>query len=157
MDTVKFAGPTYPAKSGRLELIDLLKEQMSAGYQTQDRASITRPVLDRVVADLEHAVLILDALQEERAKNVHAPEHHAKLVSELMDRSPWREKPDARVALAIAARAIRRGRHLTEAEQMRNLADAMAAEDIDPSEVGDLSPVIDRLRKEADASEQRGL
>lgn len=60
------AGRIYPAKSARLELIDLLKEQMHAGYQPADRASITRPVLDRVVADLEHAVQLLDALQDAR-------------------------------------------------------------------------------------------
>lgn len=66
------AGRIYPAKSARLELIDILKEQMHAGYQPADRASITRPVLDRVVADLEHAVKLLDALQDERDKNVAA-------------------------------------------------------------------------------------
>lgn len=65
----EIAGRIYPAKSARLELIDILKEQMHAGYQPADRASITRPVLDRVVADLEHAVQLLDALQDEREKN----------------------------------------------------------------------------------------
>jgi hypothetical protein len=62
------AGRIYPAKSARLELIDLLKEQIHAPYQAADRASITRPILDRVVADLEHAVQLLDALQDERDK-----------------------------------------------------------------------------------------
>jgi hypothetical protein len=66
------AGRIYPAKSARLELIDLLKEQLHAGYQPADRASITRPVLDRVVADLEHAVQLLDALQDERNRNTAA-------------------------------------------------------------------------------------
>lgn len=69
---LNIAGRIYTAKSARLELIDLLKEQMSAGYQPADRASITRPVLDRVVADLEHAVQLLDALQDERDKNAAA-------------------------------------------------------------------------------------
>jgi hypothetical protein len=64
--TEEIVGRIYPAKSARLELIDLLKEQMHAGYQPADRASITRPVLDRVVADLEHAVQLLDALQDAR-------------------------------------------------------------------------------------------
>jgi hypothetical protein len=63
------AGPIYPAKSARLELIDLLKEQMNASYQRGERAYITRPILQRVIADLEHAVQLLDALQEERARN----------------------------------------------------------------------------------------
>lgn len=65
----EIAGRIYPAKTARLELIDILKEQMNAGYQPKDRASITRPVLERIVADLEHAVQLLDALQDERDKN----------------------------------------------------------------------------------------
>lgn len=68
----EIAGRIYPAKSARLDLIDILKEQMHANYQPADRASITRPVLNRVVADLEHAVQLLDALQDERDKNVAA-------------------------------------------------------------------------------------
>lgn len=71
-NTPDIVGRIYPAKSARLELIDLLKEQMHAGYQPADRAAITRPLLDRVVADLEHAVQLLDALQDERDKNVAA-------------------------------------------------------------------------------------
>lgn len=76
-------------------------------------------------------------------------EHDAKLVEAMIEQSPWSDKPWVRMALAIAARSIRRGRHLTEAEKLRNLADAMAAEDIDPEKCGDMKPIIDRLREEA--------
>lgn len=69
MDAYAISGRIYPAKSARIELIDLVKEVMSAGYQTGDRVSIPRTIMDRVVGDLEHAVLILDALQDERDKN----------------------------------------------------------------------------------------
>ena len=61
-------GRIYPAKSARLELIDLVKEVMHAPYQTGDRISIPRTIMDRVIGDLEHAVQILDALQDERDK-----------------------------------------------------------------------------------------
>lgn len=64
------AGRIYPAKSSRLELIDLLKEVIHAPYQAGDRVSIPRTIVDRVVSDLEHAVLLLDALQDERDRNV---------------------------------------------------------------------------------------
>jgi len=80
-------------------------------------------------------------------------EHYAKLVSEMIDQFPWRDKPDARVALAVAARAIRRGRHLTEAEKLRNLANAMEADDMDDGL--DMGPVAASLRREADKLEPR--
>lgn len=67
-DLMALAGPIFPAKSARLELIDLLKEQMFADYQKPDRPSITKSILDRVVADLEHAVLLLDELQKVQDK-----------------------------------------------------------------------------------------
>lgn len=65
---LKFAGMIYPAKSGKIELIDLLKEQINAGYQPHDRKSITLPILDRVLADLDHGVMVLDELQRERER-----------------------------------------------------------------------------------------
>lgn len=52
-------------------------------------------------------------------------ERHAKLVEALIDQKPWRDELWARAALACAAHAIRRGRHLTEAEKLENLAKAM--------------------------------
>ena len=78
-DIYSISGRIYPAKSGRLELIDVLNEQIHAAYQPTDRASITRPVLERVVADLEHAVQLLDALQDERDKRIKADEEIERL------------------------------------------------------------------------------
>jgi hypothetical protein len=52
-------------------------------------------------------------------------EKHARLVEVMMDQTPWRDYLWARSALAAAGAAIRRGRHLTEAEKLENLAKAM--------------------------------
>lgn len=49
----------------------------------------------------------------------------AALVEAMMDEKPWKDQLWSRTALAIAGRAIRRGRHLTEGERLKNLADAM--------------------------------
>lgn len=48
-------------------------------------------------------------------------ERAAKLVEEMLDQKPWKDRLWSRAALAIAARAIRRGRHLTENEKYENL------------------------------------
>lgn len=63
-------------------------------------------------------VIKMDAVDKEA-------ERDARLVESMRQESPWSDQPWARVALTIAARAIRRGRHLTEAEKLLNLADAM--------------------------------
>lgn len=52
-------------------------------------------------------------------------EECAAMVEAMMDEKPWKDQLWSRTALAIAARAIRRGRHLTEEERLKNLADAM--------------------------------
>lgn len=71
------AGRIYPAKSAKLELIDLLKEVMDAPYQQGDRVSVPRVIYQRAIDDLEHGVQVLDALQDERDKNF-ATEHEAR-------------------------------------------------------------------------------
>lgn len=58
-------------------------------------------------------------------------ERSAKLIEAMAQWKPWNDKRNVRVALSIAARAVRRGRHLTEAEQIENLAKSME-EDGDP-------------------------
>lgn len=49
----------------------------------------------------------------------------AESVEAMITQKPWCDQIWARAALAIAARAIRRGRHLTKAERLENLAMAM--------------------------------
>lgn len=49
----------------------------------------------------------------------------AALVKEMIDWPQFADKPWVRVALAIASRAIERGRHLTDAEKAENLRQAM--------------------------------
>lgn len=115
-----------------------------------------RSILDGLEASNSSAEAMAQRLHEYAHGGAAAGrEASAKLVEHLMDTYEMRDKPERRVCLAIAARAIRRGRLLTEAEKLRNLADAMEADDIDP-EVGDLSPVVARLRAEADKAETNG-
>lgn len=52
-------------------------------------------------------------------------ERSAKLVEAMITQRPWADHQWARVALAIAASAVRRGRHLTESEKIENLAKSM--------------------------------
>lgn len=59
----------------------------------------------------------------------------AKLVEAMIHQAPWKNQQWARGALAIAARAIRRGRHLTDEEKLHNLADALA-DDISAAKEG---------------------
>lgn len=76
------------------------------------------------------------AYAEAKAPSASAPEQWrtmesgkaAALCEALMEQTPYNKQPWARVALAIAARAIRRGRHLTPTEQLENMAKAFEEE-----------------------------
>lgn len=65
-------------------------------------------------------------------------EFAAKLAEAMMNEAPWRDQMWARCALASAARTIRRGRLLTEAEKLENLAKA-AEEDVSACETAEES------------------
>lgn len=52
----------------------------------------------------------------------------AKLVDQMMDESPWKDKLWSRCALTTAARAIRRGRHLSAEERLANIMSAVFPE-----------------------------
>lgn len=84
----------------------------------------------------------IDALKAERG---NAAEQSAKLLDALAKEKPWCDEPWGRMALAIGARAIRRGRLLTDKEKLLNLADAMEAEDVDP----EMREVADKIRAAA--------
>lgn len=64
-------------------------------------------------------------------------EHCAKLCEDMITVKPYCDQPWARMALAVAARAIRRGRHLTSSEQLHNLADSMSEDGPEFAEVAD--------------------
>ena len=49
----------------------------------------------------------------------------AREIEATMEETFYKKRPDARVALAIAAGIVRRGRKLTSSEQLLNLANAM--------------------------------
>ena len=49
----------------------------------------------------------------------------AELVEAMLLETPWKEQMWARGALMMAARAIRRGRHLTNQERVENLRKAI--------------------------------
>jgi hypothetical protein len=59
----------------------------------------------------------------------HQREYCAKLVDAMLNEVPWKYHMWARGALAIAARAIRRGRNLTDEEKMSNLMKAIFVDD----------------------------
>jgi hypothetical protein len=48
------------------------------------------------------------------------PEECAALIDTMLSEAPWKDQMWARGALMIAARAIRRGRHLTASEKLEN-------------------------------------
>lgn len=54
-----------------------------------------------------------------------AREEAAKLIEGMIWDPPYAKRPDSRMALAIAARNVRRGRALTASEQLANLAKAI--------------------------------
>lgn len=53
----------------------------------------------------------------------------AREIEATMEESYYKKRPEARVALAIAAGIVRRGRKLTSREQLLNLANAMEEAD----------------------------
>lgn len=54
------------------------------------------------------------------------------LIDVMLEQEPWRSEWGARTALIVAQRAIERGRHLTEAEKLTNINQAIAATDEGP-------------------------
>lgn len=85
---------------------------------------------------------------EEIARLRASTEHAADLVEAMLAEKPWCDQPWARMALAIAARAIRRGRHLTEAEKLNNLADAMDEADREHGDDG-FAATAEKIRRVA--------
>lgn len=75
-------------------------------------------------------------------------ERCAKLLEALMAEVPWRDKQWARCALAVAARAIRRGRRLTDQEKLNNLANSMEEADAETGSK-ELAPFVAELRRVA--------
>lgn len=77
------------------------------------------PALDAAEAQARAALAASDADAPTETR-----ETHAKIVESLLPR--FANKQWGRAALMIAARTIRRGRLLTEAEQLENLAAALS-------------------------------
>jgi hypothetical protein len=48
-------------------------------------------------------------------------ERHAQLVEQMLQWPQWKDKSWVKLALTIAARAIRRGRHLSDSERMDSI------------------------------------
>ena len=87
------------------------------------------------------AMAVLEALTIER-------ERSAKLVENLINERPFKNNYDVRVALAIAAGVVRRGRNWTEQEKMLNLANAMDAADLDNG-TAENAKMAKQIRKKA--------
>jgi hypothetical protein len=79
---------------------------------------------------------------------ISSREMDARLVETMMQETPWRDQQWARCALAAAASAIRRGRLLTEAEKLENLAKAMEEDDVGetPEDRAEIRAVAAKLR-----------
>jgi hypothetical protein len=58
----------------------------------------------------------------------------AKMIEAMATQSPWADNVDCRMALAIAANNVRRGRPLTEQEKFSNLTKAIEEDDPDLAE-----------------------
>ena len=82
--------------------------------------------------DYDRAViLVLDDFDDAfRAGRIKQAEEDAKI---LRDQLAEATRPDQRMTLAIAIRAIERGRNLTEVEKMKNLMDALVKFDREES------------------------
>jgi hypothetical protein len=68
------------------------------------------------------AVQIAEAIE---GAGITERERLAKEVEALLPERFYEKRPDARMALAIAASVVRRGRRLTAGEQLQNLKTAM--------------------------------
>lgn len=87
--------------------------------------------LSRVLKDFDYCMpadgmaRVLKAALESAKQKEGGSDRLADLVEGMIKESPYDRWPQSRMALAIAANAVRRGRHLTSEEKMRNLVDAM--------------------------------
>lgn len=68
----------------------------------------------------------------------------ARMIEAMVQEEPWADNANSRMALAIAASNVRRGRPLTSAEKFANLCDAIGEDDPE---------LADRIRSRA-AKEQ---
>jgi hypothetical protein len=57
---------------------------------------------------------------EEKVADTIGQEECAALIDTMLTEAPWKDQMWARGALMIAARAIRRGRHLSASEKLDN-------------------------------------
>lgn len=77
----------------------------------------------------------------------------AKLVEQMIGQDPKGiyDKPNTRMALAIAASVVRRGRHLTAREELLNLANGMEEpiEGDTPDDIAAAKGLADRIRAAA--------
>ncbi len=77
----------------------------------------------------------------------------AKLVEQMIGQSPKSiyDTPNVRMALAIAASVVRRGRHLTSREELLNLANGMEEpiEGDTPEDIAAAKGLADRIRAAA--------
>lgn len=79
-----------------------------------------------IAAEINASIDPIENVEEAIARAILAErERCALLVEEMIKQHPCSEKPWARMALAIAAKTIRRGRHLTEDERRENLIIAL--------------------------------
>lgn len=98
---------------------DALLAAIEATRRAGQRGNLTSSPVSRVV--MEAAILAYESAKQKEGGS----DRLADLVEGMIKESPYDRWPQSRMALAIAANAVRRGRHLTSEEKMRNLVDAM--------------------------------
>lgn len=89
-----------------------------------------------VVAEADRLEAFADATSDAvflaaKASGDAERQHLNRLVLQMLDHPEHAKDQGVRCGLALAATTIRRGRHLTEAEKLRNLAKALADADED--------------------------
>lgn len=101
------------------------------------------------LSDLGRIVSVADAIEESGSASPRNAaierEFIATEIEATMEESFYKKRPEARVALAIAAGIVRRGRRLSSTEQLANLADAMEEADRENG-TNENAKIVDRIR-----------
>jgi hypothetical protein len=115
---------------------------MTGGYQPRGGNTLAPPITGSGVKPAD-----LGAAERDRL---------ARLVEGMIDQAPQSVygKPAVRMALAIAASAVRRGRHLTDSEKLCNLANAMEEPSTGdtPEDIAESMALAARIRAAAGAA-----
>lgn len=135
-----------PQAAGVGELITELREQAQGFCKATAGTMLATSGPPKIVMLLNKAADALAALTPLPAGGLSERDRLADLVSQMIHEQPWDHHPHARVALSIASKAVRRGRHLTATEKLENLAKSLEEDGTDEGKEAAAS-LRDRLSK----------